>query len=489
MVWDKETLRGMVKEKFGEHKFIIVSNREPYMHIYTEEGIKCVTPASGMAIALDSVMKTSCGIWIASGSGDADREVVDEKDRIKVPPENPSYTLRRIWLTNEEEEGFYYSYSNEGLWPLCHNAYVRPNFREEDWKIYKKVNEKFADVVVEEMGDDAGFIFIQDYHFALLPKILKERLPNAIIAQFWHIPWPNPDSFKVCPHGEEILEGLLGNDLLGFHIRYYCLNFLDTVDRFLEARIDREKLAVIKGGRETLLRPYPISVDFEEIEKIAASKRAEEKVSNIRKDFRIKDRILGVGVDRIDYTKGIVERFMAIDRFLEKYPEYIGKFVFLQLGPISRIKILKYKEYNDEIYHKMVDINSRWKFKDWQPIILQKSNYGKEDVIAYYRASDLCIVSSIHDGMNLVAKEFVASKVDGKGVLILSKFTGASRELTEAVLVNPIAIDHFANAIKFAIEMKEDEKVERLNKMREIIRENNIYRWAGKIIGDLKKLM
>ncbi len=489
MVWNRESLRAAVKEKMGEHKFIIVSNREPYMHIYSEDGIKCITPASGMAIALDPVMRSCGGIWIASGTGDADREVVDDNDRVNVPPENPSYTLRRVWLTKGEEEGFYYRYSNEGLWPLCHNAYVRPNFSNENWKIYKKVNEKFANAIVEEMRDESGFIFIQDYHFALLPKIVKERLPNAIIAQFWHIPWPNPEAFRVCPHGEEILEGLLGNDLIGFHIRYHCLNFLDTIDRFMEARIDWERLSVIKGGRETLVRPYPISVDFGEVERISRSRRVEEKISQIRRDYRIRDRILGVGVDRIDYTKGIVERFRAIDRFFEKYPEYLGKFVFLQVGPISRIYIPKYKEYNDEIYHTMVDVNTRWKIKDWQPIILHKTHLNQEDVIAYYRTADICIVSSIHDGMNLVAKEFVATRFDENGVLILSKFTGASRELSDAILVNPIALDQFADAIKMGIEMDEKEKKQRMSKMRDIIRENNIYRWAGKIVGELRKLM
>lgn len=489
MTWNRDILRSAVREKIGDHKFIIVSNREPFMHIYTENGIKCITPASGMAIALEPVMRSCGGIWIASGTGDADREVVDENDHVKVPPENPSYTLRRVWLTKEEEEGFYYRYSNEGLWPLCHIAYVRPYFRDEDWKIYKKVNEKFADAVVEEMGDDSGFVFIQDYHFTLLPKIIKERLPNAIVAQFWHIPWPNPEAFRVCPHGEEILEGLLGNDLLGFHTRYHCLNFLDTIDRFIEARIDRERLSVVKGGRETLVRPYPISVDFEEIERISKSKAVEEKISWIRRDYRIRERILGVGIDRIDYTKGIVERFRAIDRFFEKYPQYLGKFVFLQIGPISRIYIPKYKEYNDEIYHTMVDINTRWKIKDWQPIILHKTHLNQEDVISYYRAADICIVSSIHDGMNLVAKEFVASRFDEKGVLILSKFTGAARELSDSILINPIALDQFADAIKTGIEMDEEEKKERMRRMRDIVRENNIYRWAGKIVGDLRKLM
>lgn len=489
MAWDKETLKERVKEKIGEHKLLVVSNREPYIHIYSEKGIKCVTPASGMTVALDPVMRACGGAWIASGSGDADRDVVDTNDRIPVPPDNPSYTLRRVWLTKEEEERFYYHYSNEGLWPLCHIVHVRPTFREQDWETYKKVNERFAEVVLDEMGSDMGFVFIQDYHFALLAKLIKERRPELIVAQFWHIPWPNPEAFRVCPQAEELLSGLLGNDILGFHIRHHCLNFLDSVDRFLEARVDLERLSVIRGGRETLVRPFPVSIDFERMEEISQSEEIEEKKGAIRKSFRIKNRLLGVGIDRMDYTKGIVERFTAIDRFLEKYPEYAGRFVFVQLGPLSRIHIPKYREYNDEIYNAMVDINEKWRVKDWQPIILQKAHLNVEEVVSYFRAADLCIVSSVHDGMNLVAKEFVASRIDEKGALILSKFTGSSRELENAILINPLASDQFADAIKLALEMSEEEKMERMKKMREVVRENNVYRWAGKIVQEMKKLM
>jgi len=489
MPWTKENLRDIVKEKIGEHKFIVVSNREPYIHTYSEKGIRCITPASGMTVALDPVMKACGGTWIASGTGDADKDVVDEKNHVQVPPDNPCYTLRRIWLTKEEEESFYYGYSNEGLWPLCHIVYVRPTFREEDWKIYKMVNERFADVILEEMGDDKGFVFIQDYHFSLLPRLIKEKRPDIIVAQFWHIPWPNPEAFRVCPQAEELLRGLLGNDILGFQTRYHCLNFLDSVDRFLEARVDHERLSIFRSGKETLVRPFPISIDFERIENLSTSAEIEQRKSIMKKDYRIKDRWFGVGIDRVDYTKGILERFNAIDRFLEKYPEYVGKFVFLQLGPLSRIHIPKYKEYNDEIYHRMVDINEKWKAKDWQPIILHKIHLGLEEVITYYKAADILIVSSIHDGMNLVAKEFVASRIDEKGVLLLSKFTGSARELEHALLINPIATDQFAAAIKQALEMPVDQQSEQMRKMREMVRENNVYRWAGKIVSEMKRLM
>jgi trehalose-6-phosphate synthase len=489
MTWTKENLKDVVREKIGTHKFLVVSNREPYIHTYGDNGVRCMTPASGMTVALDPVMRACGGTWLAHGSGEADREMVDDHDHVQVPPEDPSYTLRRVWLTKEEEQQFYYGYSNEGLWPLCHIVHVRPTFRESDWEAYKRVNEKFADAVIGELGGDQGFVFIQDYHFALLPKMIKDRRPDVVVAQFWHIPWPNPESFRVCPQAEEILWGLLGNDILGFHVRYHGMNFLDSVDRFLEVRVDRERLSVFKEGRETLVRPFPISIDYEMIEAKAAAEDIDSRISFLRSDFRLRNRFLGVGIDRMDYTKGIVERFNAIDRFLEKYPEYIEKFVFLQLGPLSRIHIPKYRTYNDEIYGRMLDINEKWKRKDWQPIILHKTHLGLSELILYYRAADLCIVSSIHDGMNLVAKEFVASRIDEKGTLILSKFTGSSRELEQALLVNPIATDQFADAIKQAIEMSPEEQTDRMRRMRNSVKENNVYRWAGKIINEMKRLL
>lgn len=489
MPWTKSNLRDIVKEKIGDHKFLLVSNREPFIHSYSETGIEWRTPASGMTVALNPVMMACGGTWLAAGLGDADRDLVDDKDHLQVPPDHPSYTLRRIWLSKEEEENFYYGYSNEGLWPLCHIVHVRPIFRERDWQFYRQVNEKFAEAVLEEMGDEPGFVFIQDYHFALLPRLIKDRRPDIITAQFWHIPWPNPEAFRICPQAEDLLEGLLGNDILGFHTRYHGLNFLDSVDRFLEARVDRERSSVVRGGRETLVRPFPISIDFEAIDSLARSAAVEARVARIKRDFRLKDRLVGVGIDRMDYTKGIVERFMAIDRLLEKYPEYRGRFVFLQLGPLSRIHILKYKEYNDEIYHRMVDINERWMSKNWKPIILHKEHLGLEEVLSYYRAADICIVSPVHDGMNLVAKEFVSSRIDGRGVLLLSQFTGSARELEQAVLINPVATDRFAEAIKQALSMPPEEQAERLQKMRETVKENNVYRWAGKIVNEMKKLM
>ncbi len=488
MTYTKDSLKELISGKLKDYKLIIVSNREPYVHNYVGEEIKCIIPASGMVTALDPIIRAGGGTWIAHGSGDADREVVDSKCHIAVPPDNPQYTLRRVWLTHEEEERFYYGFSNEALWPLCHIVYVKPKFNEADWQVYKSVNQKFADVVLEEVGNDKAFVFIQDYHFTLLPRMLKEKRPDWLIAQFWHIPWPNREAFRICPWSQEILEGLLGNDLLAFHVQYHCNNFFDTVDRILESRVDYSKFSVTKGGKTTYVRPFPISIDFEALNTQSQGKEIEGEMARIKKELGLKGQIIGVGLDRVDYTKGIPERFMAIDRFLAKYPEYRGKFTFVQAGTISRINIDDYRDYNDKIYDLMVEINHKYHSGRWTPIRLLKSHFNRVSVQALYRLSDFCIVSSLHDGMNLVAKEYIATCFNESSVLLLSRFTGAAEELTGSIQINPYATDTFAEAIKYAIEMPHDEKKKRMQRLREHLLEHNVYNWGQSIVNELIKL-
>lgn len=488
MIYTKESIKELISNKLKEYKLIVVSNREPYIHNYAGEEIKYFIPASGMVTALDPIIRADGGTWIAHGSGDADKEVVDSKDRIAVPPDNPQYTLRRVWLTHEEEERFYYGFSNEALWPLCHIVYVKPKFQETDWLAYKSVNQKFANVILEEVGNDKAFVFIQDYHFTLLPRMLKESKPDLLIAQFWHIPWPNREAFRICPWGQEILEGLLGNDLLGFHVQYHCNNFLDTIDRNLESKIDYSKFTATKGGKVTHVRPFPISIDFDELSMQAQSLEVENEMMRLRKELGLKNQIIGVGLDRVDYTKGMPERFKAIDRFLERYPEYKGRFTFIQAGTISRIQIDDYRNYNDIIYDLMVEINHKYHSGRWTPLRLLKSHFNRISVQALYRLSDICIVSSLHDGMNLVAKEFIATRFDESGVLLLSRFTGAAEELTGCLQINPYAIDTFAETIKTAVEMFPDEKKKRMQRMREQVQEHNVYKWGQSIVNELIKL-
>jgi len=486
-MWNKATLCDLVHDKLKDYLFIVVSNREPYVHIRSEQAIQCTIPASGLTVALDPVMQACGGTWIAHGSGDADKEVVDSVNKISVPPDNPKYSLKRVWLSKEDEDGYYYGFANEALWPLCHIVYTRPIFRESNWNVYKKVNESFASNVLEEVGDRKAFVFIQDYQLALVAKMIKARNDKIITAQFWHIPWPNPEAFRICPWQKEILEGLLSNDLLGFHIRYNCNNFMDTVNRVLEARVDFERYEITFNNHKTAIRPFPISVDFEEFSRAAQSDNTTAEIDKIKTALGLQDELIGIGIERFDYTKGIPDRFRAIDRFFEKYPQYLGKMTFIQAGVPSRIYIDAYKALNKEIDTLVEQINWKYTADWWKPIILWRENLPPLTLLALRRMADFCIVSSLHDGMNLVAKEYVASRFDEDGVLILSPFTGSARELTDALLVNPYATDYFAEAIKTAIEMPEDERQNRMRKMRNIVQENNIYKWAGDIISDLVK--
>jgi trehalose 6-phosphate synthase len=488
MVSTKEELQELVKDKLSDRLLIIVSNREPYIHVASGKDVECIVPASGLTMALDPVMRACGGSWVAHGSGSADKEVVDEHNRVMVPPDEQSYSLRRVWLTKEEEEGYYLGFSNEALWPLCHVAYTPPNFDEADWNTYKKVNQIFADAVLEEIGDKEAFVFIQDYHLALLPELIKAKNPDVVTAQFWHIPWPNPEAFRICPWGNEILEGLLYNDIIGFHIRYHCQNFLDTVGKSLETKIDFEKWAVYRGDRTTLVRSFPISVDFDRITREAASNEVKKEMDIIRQNWKLEDEFVGIAIDRIDYTKGIPHRLKALDKFFAKYPEYQGRVVLFQLGEPSRIHIKRYKELNAEVDDLVEEINWKYQSRGWKPIVYVKRHCTPTTLLAFNMLARFCIVSSLHDGMNLVAKEFVSSRIDNDGVLILSKFTGAARELDEAVLINPYATDEFAEAIKKAVDMQSGERSRRMKKLRQTVNENNIYKWAGDIISELANL-
>lgn len=485
----KRDLRKIIRKVIGNRLLILASNREPYIHIYKEGKIDYIRPVGGAVTALDPVMRACGGVWVASGSGPADKKVVDRRGEIRVPPEKPKYTLKRIWLTKEEENGYYYGFSNEAIWPLCHITYTRPVFDESDWRYYEKVNEKFADAIIKKIGRKKAFVWIQDYHLALLAKYLKKKNPNIKTAHFWHIPWPNPEAFRICSKKKEILEGLLANDLLGFHILYFCRNFLETVNLELEARVDNERTSVVYGGHETLIRSFPISVDFEELSKLSDSKKVHKEVSKLKEEFALtKIEFVIMGLDRIDYTKGIVEKIRAIDRFFEKYPEYKERVVFIQKGALSRIHIETYKDLNDQINDQVEDVNWKHSTESWAPVIFSRRHFSREEILAFYKIADICLISPLHDGMNLVAKEYIAARNDLNGALILSQFTGAARELKDVIQVNPYDPDNFADKIKSTIEMKTEEKQNKMQSLRRIVLENNIYKWAVKFISELQKI-
>ncbi|MBK9295079.1 MAG: trehalose-6-phosphate synthase [Oligoflexia bacterium] len=486
--WSPRTLKDVLNKELLGDEVLIVSNREPYIHVKKQDKIEIQFPASGVVTALEPIMRACSGTWIAHGSGSADKEVVDKNDHIRVPPDNPSYQIRRVWLTKEEEAGYYYGFANEGLWALCHIAHVRPTFRSQDWMQYVAVNKKFAKAVVEEARTADPIVLVQDYHFALLPKMIKELLPKATVITFWHIPFPNPEIFSVCPWREELLEGLLGSSILGFHTRFHCNNFIETVDRFIESRIDKENSTISYGGKLTAVKHYPISIEYP-VKWLKSQNSIEECRKKIRDMNNLsQDIFVGLGVDRLDYTKGILERFLAVERLLELEPEWIGKFSFIQIAAPSRTSIDQYQHFDSDVRSLAAKINKRFSKDLYQPIYLKIEHHEPEQIYEYYRGTDLCFVSSLHDGMNLVSKEFIASRDDEQGVLILSQFTGASRELIEAIVVNPYNIDQCAAALKLALEMPSQEKRNRMKSMRSLIREFNVYRWAGRMLLDAANL-
>ncbi len=489
VTWGPQVLREVIERELAGDEVITVSNREPYIHARRADGtVEVRFPASGLVSALEPVMRACGGTWVAHGSGDADRQVVDASDRVRVPPDEPAYTLRRVWLTPEEEQGYYYGFANEGLWPLCHLAHARPLFRSEDWQHYRQVNQRFADTIAAEARSDDPIVLVQDYHFALLPRLVQERLPAATVITFWHIPWPNPEAFGICPWREAILDGMLGSTILGFHTRFHCNNFIDTVDRVLESRIDREYSTISYQGRTTLVQHYPISIEWPSRwlhgqPSVAECRRRVRQANGLAEDVRV-----GVGVDRLDYTKGIVERLRAVERLLETHPEWVGRFSFVQIAAPSRSAIERYRHFGEEVAAVTAAINARFARPGYAPVQLRVAHHSPPEVFEYYRGADLCFVSSLHDGMNLVAKEFVAARDDEEGVLVLSLFAGASRELPEALVVNPYDTDECARALHRALAMPVDEQRSRMRRMREYVQEYNIYRWAGRMLMDAARI-
>ena len=485
LTWTPNTLRTILRTELRGEDIIVISNREPYIHIRGDgDEIEVQQPASGLVTALEPVMRACSGTWIAHGGGNADRQAVDERDGVAVPPDNPTYRLRRIWLSAEEEQGYYYGFSNEGLWPLCHIAHVRPIFRAEDWKHYVEINQRFADAAVAESKTSNPIILVQDYHLALVPRMIRKQLPDATIITFWHIPWPNPESFAICPWRKELLEGMLGSSILGFHTQFHCNNFLDTVDRLLEARVDRESFTVNFGGQATAVKRYPISIEWPTGNENKA-KTIQECRSAVRTRWLLPpDHFVGIGVDRMDYTKGILERLRAVERLMELYPQWLGHFTFIQIAAPSRSTIPEYQFFEKQVLDLTNTINARFAGKGPPPIILIARHHRPSLVYEYYRAADVCFISSLHDGMNLVAKEFIACRDDDHGVLVLSQFTGAARELPEALIVNPYDADQCAAALHTALQMPHDEQRARIRLMRGLIREFNVYRWAGRMLLD-----
>jgi trehalose 6-phosphate synthase len=475
-------LVGWAQTHVPGRKLVVVSNREPYSHEREDGEIRVVRNAGGLTVALDAVMQALGGVWVAHGSGDADRAKVDAQDHFACPPDRPRYTLRRLWLTSDDHKRYYSGFANSALWPLCHVVYVRPRFRLADFESYRDVNRRFAEAVLEEIGDQPALVFIQDYHLALAARYLRERRPDIQLVMFWHIPWPNPEILRVLPWREEILDGMLANDVVGFHIQRHAMNFLDSVAEALESRVDFERLAVDRGGRRTWVHASAIGVDAEEIAALAQTAETRRAEARIRRELGLEDCKIGLGVDRLDYTKGILERLDALDRMLEKHPEWKGRFAFIQIGVPSRVELAEYRNVQLGVRRRAQRINKRHRRRGGPTVHLIEDNLDFRQLVPYYSMADLCAVTSLHDGMNLVAKEYVAASPDLEGALVLSPFTGAARELERAWIVSPYDQEALADTFHAALSEPAEPRRQRMAALYETVMRNNIFDWMQDVL-------
>ena len=480
----KTRLQKVLSERFGSRKIVVVSNREPIVHERETSGdVRILHPASGMATALVPLLEACGGVWVAHGSGSADFDVVDERDGLPWRSDEGEYRVRRVRISKDVEAGYYYGLSNEGIWPLCHIAYTAPMFRHGDWESYKRANQTFADAVLDEVGDEPAAVFIQDYHLALLPRLLRDARPDLLLAQFWHVPWPNREVMRVMPWLEAFLDGLLANDLLGFHVQHHCNNFLDTVDRNVEALVDTEHHLVRYGGHRVYVRPFPISIDVAGYATTATEQSFEDAFPELAAATR--GQLLLAGVDRLDYTKGIPHRLRIFEALLEHYPELQQRVTFVQVGAPTRSAIPRYADLAAEVDALVTDINRRFSTPGWTPVRYLAHHHDRDLLAVLYRHADACLVTSLHDGMNLVAKEYVAAHAGTAGTLVLSKFTGAARELLEACLVNPYDIEGSAAMLAESLRLPEVTRAEAMRRLYDRVCGHDVFDWASEILSSL----
>jgi alpha,alpha-trehalose-phosphate synthase [UDP-forming] len=477
----KAQLRASLKRSLGgAGRLIVASNREPFIHEHQGGRIICRQPAGGLTAALAPLLNSLGGVWVAQASGTADRDVVDRHSCVMVPPDEPAYKLHRVWLPEKLRCDYYCGLANRALWPVCHNAYQRPHFAAAEWESYREANEVFAEAILEEAAERAAMVFIQDYHLALVPRILRKRNPNLVIAHFWHIPWPSPDLFFTFPWSRELLDGMLGNNLVGFQLSGHAANFLHCAERTGAALVDAARGRVFGEANETAVGNFPIGIDFRGHIKRAAGPETRGAMENWMRRLGPNVR-LGIGIDRMDYTKGIPERLRGLDLFFERHPEWRENLVFVQVAVPSRGEIPEYRFLANEIAARVAALNERWGTTSWQPVHLVNENLPAEQMMALHRLADFCLVTPLHDGMNLVAKEFVASREDLDGVLVLSRFAGAAVELSSAVLVNPFSEEDIADGIRTALTLPRADRMCRMSHMRSAVQSNDIGRWAAEI--------
>lgn len=468
-----------VQETLKNKRLVAAIQREPYIHSHTDHGIVAKKAVGGGGVLLDGILRKTGGLMVAVADGNADADVIDSEGRVKVPPGKEEYTLKRIFLSKQEMDQFYYGFANQTLWPLCHNVFIKPIFRRSWWEAYVKINQRFADAILAEIKDQDAFVWVNDYHLALVPSMLREKRPSISIGIFWHIPWPTPEIFRICPWRHQILEGMLGSDFIGFHRHYQVENFIDCLREEIGVIVESEPRSVLYKKRLTKIAHLPSGIDIEEIDqKFRDGNHLDRSILKQDLGLDIQSKYLILGVDRVDYTKGLIERLRILDRFFEKYPQYQTEATYVSIGVPSRMPIPAYKTYNSRVHKLAERINNKYRRNGWQPIHFVDRGVERERLFSYYRLADIGLVTPLDDGMNLVAKEFVISAKPEKGILILSRFAGAAKDLYPSILINPYDTESSADALRDGLLMSPEEKSRRNMDMRRILEGNNIYRWG-----------
>lgn len=475
-----------------DFKLVIAADAETRKSQKQNGEMALTIPAGGVGLSFDPIAKAAGATYIARGKGEDDKKAVDRHDKLVVRDADGAYTLKRLFLSEAEMADYYYGFSNQTLWPLCHVAFERPQFRADWYEGYRRVNERFAKAIRDEIkGLPVGrkkkaIVWVNDFQLSLVPKLLGNP-KNTIVSMFWHIPWPTWEAFRILPFKEDILESLLSCDFLAFHRGYHVRNFLDTVAREFEARIDEETNTVYFGDHAVVVRNLPMGIDTDVVKSLIQKKPDDGLFVTISKKILApllpKTKII-LGVDRLDYTKGLLLRLEALDHFFANYPKYRGKVSYVGIIAPSREAVPAYQQLKKDI-HKLADtINARYGKNGWKPIDIIYKLFRREEIVQFYQQASVCLVTPRDDGMNLVSKEFVVASSAEKnpGMLVLSTFAGSAIDLTEALIVNPYDFDGIANAIKKALEMDAKEKAERIARMVKTLDERNIYEWAKEFI-------
>jgi trehalose 6-phosphate synthase/phosphatase len=457
-------------------RLIVMSNRAPIRIIREGREERLEPTVGGVGTTFLRLLERNGGLWIAWSGG---QKIPAPK---LMPPGDPRFKIYFAPLGEQDISEYYHGMCNRGLWPLMHFMTPNCHFSTQHWNRYVRVNETFARIAAEQ-AQAGDLLWVQDFHLALVPRLVRKHRHDLPIGIFWHVPFPPEQLMRILPWREEFLEGMLGADVIGFHTASYATHFLNCCNRILHLEVDHKTGQIEAGGRMVTATAFPLGIPADFFSDLAASPRVVARAQRIRRSLGTQ--VMVLGVDRLDYTKGILERLRGFERFLEQNPGWHRRVTLVLIAVPSRTKVTDYANLKRQLDEQVGYVVGRFSSEGWVPLRYLYTQFGAEELVAYYRAADVALLTPLRDGMNLVAKEFVASHLADDGVLILSEFAGAAEELTEALLVNPYNSDEIAERLRQAVEMDPSEKAARLRAMRQKVHAHDLERWSENFLAAL----